>query len=349
MLSITLEGPPFERGYQHGQRFADQIRRTIQTYCPPRWFAAPEVKTLEQRLLGSMCAQFPELVIEMVGISKGSGISFDQITLLNLVLATNDLESDALSSTFKLTCTALGFADGDVGPIAGKNCDESPKAVPFYLFQTVRPDRGMAYMCISWVGTVWAEAGLNEAGLALMQTAGPSAPNQDGHGIVCNIAPRPVIEQCRTTQEAVEMLARMDVAGWGMGAVIADTAGNLVTIEKSYDHHAVMPAQDGVSFCTNHFVHPAMQGMLPIAHEGIAANSVARYGTLTTLFRQLSWPRTGQGLKSALAYHGEAGFVCQHGDAGLYSNYYCIAFPRTRQLWLGDGNPCQGQYTIYHL
>ncbi len=48
MLTVTLEGSPFERGYQHGRQFANEIREVIQTYCQGSWLAAPEVKTLEK-------------------------------------------------------------------------------------------------------------------------------------------------------------------------------------------------------------------------------------------------------------------------------------------------------------
>lgn len=349
MLTATFEGPPFERGYQHGRQFAAEIRESIRVFCPEDWRSSAGVKELERRLLTSISAQAPHLVLEMAGISKGAGIDFDQITLLNLVLATNDLSSGDVSRTFKLACSAIGFADAEAGPIVGKNCDETPAAAPFYLLETVYPGDGLAYTCISWTGTLWAEAGMNEAGLAFMQTAGPLVPDQDGYGIVCNIAPRPLLEHCRTVPAAVNMLAEMTVAGWGMGMVLADARGNVVAVEKSYASQAVRPAADGVAFCTNHFVEPAMSDTVPIAHEGLVPNSEARYRTLTKLFAERAWPHTPDGLQKALGYHGEEGFVCQHGDAGLHTNYSCIAIPRLRQIWLGDGYPCEGRYTVHQL
>lgn len=349
MLSITLQGPPFERGYQHGQQFPAEIRETLRVYCPDHWRSDSAVRTVERRLLSTLAARFPELVIEMTGIAKGAGIDFEAISLLNLVLATNDLDSNAISDTFKLACSAIGFAGSDVGPLVGKNCDETMKAAPFYLFQEVRPDYGPAYFCISWVGTVWAEAGMNDAGLALMQTAGPSAPEQDGHGIVCNIAPRPVLERCRTTGEGLAMLASMDVAGWGMGLMLADWHGTLAGLEKTYDRDAVITPEAEVAFCTNHFTQPAMQGTVSIAHAGLEENSRARHLTLARVLLQGTWPHSLSGMQAALGYHGPAGFVCQHGEAGLHSNYSCIAAPRRRELWLGEGYPCQGNYTRHQL
>jgi hypothetical protein len=111
----------------------------------------------------------------------------------------------------------------------------------------------------------------------------------------------------------------------------------------------VRPAAQAVAFCTNHFVEAAMAGTVPPAHAGLIPNSEARYRTLTTLFTQREWPHTLDGMKQALGYHGEAGFVCQHGDAGLHSNYSCLAIPRLRQIWIGDGYPCEGRYTVYQL
>jgi hypothetical protein len=192
MLSVTLEGPPFDRGYQHGRQFAEEIRQEINTFCPEHWLHSSSVSKLERRLLSSLAKHFPELVVEMIGISKGAGVDFDQISLLNLVLATNDLESDAIETTFDLACTAIGLCDSDVGPVVAKNCDERQSAAPFYVLQTVYPEEGLAFIGISNVGTIWLEGGMNETGFALMQTAGPIAPNQNGYGIACNIAPRAV-------------------------------------------------------------------------------------------------------------------------------------------------------------
>jgi len=350
MLSITLEGKPFERGYKHGQQFAEDIKRAIRMYCPKQWLSSPKVRKLGQRLLDSLDESYPDFVAEMEGISKGSGIDFERIIHLNLVAATgslHDLDS-AMARTFTTQCSAVGIADSDAGPIAGKNCDESITAVPFYLFETVRPEKGMAYMCISWVGTVWAEAGMNEAGFVLMQTAGPGIPGQDGSGIVCNIAPRPVIAQCVNTEEAVDFWERMTVAGWGMGAVLVDANGALATVEKSYTKQAVSKVCEGWACCTNHFVAPSMRGIPPY-REGIVENSETRYRTLTRLLTLREWPRTLEGLKSALAYYGDDGFVFQQGQQDVYTNYSCVAVPKTLEVWLWDGDPRLNKLQVFHL
>jgi hypothetical protein len=125
-----------------------------------------------------------------------------------------------------------------------------------------------------------------------------------------------------------------------MGLVLADTRGDVAAMEKTYDRQGVRPAAEGMTFCTNHFVEPEMAGTVPPAHEGLIPNSETRYNTLKTLFAQGVWPHTLDVVKRALAYHG---------DAGLHSNYSCIAVPRLRQLWLGDGYPCEDRYTIYQL
>ncbi len=139
MLYGTFEGTPFERGFQHGQQFKTEIKATLAAYIPPYWGRSAPVRRLQQRLLRSLADQYPDLLVEMTGISQGAGVRFEQILLLNLVLATNDLESDAIAATFKLACSAIGFSDSDVGPVIGKNCDETQKAAAFYLFATVRP------------------------------------------------------------------------------------------------------------------------------------------------------------------------------------------------------------------
>jgi predicted choloylglycine hydrolase len=349
MLSITLKGPHFERGQRHGQRFAAEIAREIRAFCPDHWLTSPEAIELGNRLMSSVSKGFPELALEMIGISRGAGIPFEQVLLLNLVLATNDLESDSIAATFKFACSAIGFAHSDYGPLAAKNCDERQSAAPFYLFQKIYPDDGYAFMGIANVGTLWLEGGMNEKGLALMQTAGPVAPDQDGYGIPCNIVPRVVLSKCATTAEAIAMLEEIYSAGWGMGLVIADEDGRIAIVEKSGALMAVDQGNAGVGFCTNHFEADSMQAARPIPHPGLNENSRARLQTLRNLFHRDAWPVTLTGIKEALGYHGEYGFVCQHGDANLYSNYSCIAIPKERKILLGDGFPCSQNYTEYCL
>jgi hypothetical protein len=141
----------------------------------------------------------------------------------------------------------------------------------------------------------------------------------------------------------------MFVAGWGMGAVLADLNGDVVVVEKTGDLCAAKSNNVNVSFCTNHFTDPVMRITEKIAHEGLEENSIARYSTLSILFEERNWPHTLEGIKSALAYHGDAGFICQHGDANLYSNYSCIAIVRDKKILLGDGYPCHNNYSEYHL
>lgn len=349
MLSITLEGPPFERGFEHGRTFAQEIREEIRVFVPDRWRNAPEVFELERRLMSSLSQNYPELVLEMVGISKGAKIDFDQIALLNLVLATNDLESDSIDTTFKIACTAIGISNNELGPIVGKNCDERLSAAPFYVFQTIYPEEGMAFMGIANVGTVWMEGGINEAGLVLMQTAGPVAPDQNGYGVACNIVPRLLLARCRRTKQVINTLHEIFVAGWGMGLVLADAAGHLAVVEKTGGLCRVVMEDTDIAFCTNHFIAPEMTITNPISHDGLETNSKARYETLQTLYLYQAWPRTLAGLKEALGYHGEYGFVCQHGDADLFSNYSCIAIAKERHILLGDGYPCKMNYRDYLL
>ena len=349
MLSITLKGPHFERGLQHGRCFSDEIDREIRTFCPDHWLDSPEVLELGNRLMNSISKDFPELALEMIGISRGAGISFEKILLLNLVLATNDLESDAIASTFKFACSAIGFADSDHGPLVAKNCDERLTAAPFYLFQKVYPDDGYAFMGIANVGTLWLEGGMNEKGLSLMQTAGPIAPDQDGYGIPCNIVPRVILSKCASTEEAITMLEDIFSAGWGMGLVIADENNRIAVVEKTGDLIAVNRCASNVCFCTNHFEDHSMGAAIPIPHPGLEENSRVRLQTLSQLFYRDSWPITLEGIKKVLGYHGESGFVCQHGNANLYSNYSCIAISKERKILLGDGFPCEQNYTAYHL
>ena len=84
-----------------------------------------------------------------------------------------------------------------------------------------------------------------------------------------------------------------------MGAVLVDLEGSLAVIEKTYDLCAASLGQDGVGYCTNHFLDPVMKGTVSIAHEGLEENSNVRYRTLTKLFMENDWSRTLEGMKDS--------------------------------------------------
>lgn len=255
---------------------------------------------------------------------------------------------DSPTSIFR-GCTGIGFTESDVGPIVGKNCDGPLNTAEYYLLEIVHPHRGNNFVCISWTGTLWAEAGLNDLGFAFVQTAGPTMTGQDGRGIVCCIAPRFLLSKCSTVEEGLNLLKQWTISGCGMGLILVDATGDIAVVEKSHTKQSVTRPEKGIGFYTNHFVTKSMQGMMPLPIEGIAINSENRYQTLKRIFSKHESQLTIQMMEDVLRNHDESGAICRHGQGGSYSLYSSIMVTKRKEIWLTEGLPCQGDFIVHRL
>ena len=83
---IDLEGPPRERGRQHGQAAADRLRRGAGMYAESLLKSGVDWAELERRaeaLVPSIEAFDPDYVEEMRGIAEGAGEPFAAVVLMN--------------------------------------------------------------------------------------------------------------------------------------------------------------------------------------------------------------------------------------------------------------------------
>lgn len=117
-----------------------------------------------------------------------------------------------------LACTSVAFVTSDVGPILGKTDDGTFRPdrnrSDELAILTIRADAGYDVLCVTPVGTVWAECGINEKGLCIGLSSGrPAMPGQDGRGVPQHIVPRLVLRRCANVKEGVDFLRRTSLAG----------------------------------------------------------------------------------------------------------------------------------------
>ena len=173
MFEITLKGSPYERGVQQGKTY----RQELQTLAAaaPIWLGSmppDRVSEILDRMVNFLRSSFPEMISELEGIASGSGLSFDTICTVNFVSAISALNG----------CTNMISLNAVSGPILAKTSDIG-EDFKFYAVQEVHPDHGLAYLAVGWVGCLWAEVGINAAGLAVGQSSGPTQIGQDGAGL----------------------------------------------------------------------------------------------------------------------------------------------------------------------
>lgn len=341
---IVLVGEAYERGFTHGRKFARLIHEAVREYCKFDASLNERVGAFRQNMTAYLADIFPELLEELRGIGDGAGIEFNDILSLNFFPGPTNLP---------IYCTNIVLPDTSDGPIHGKTSDIGSD-YKYYLLQRTSPaEGGEEFLSVGWVGTIWSEVGINSAGLAMGQSSAPVMPGQDGTGIPALVMPRPVLQHCKSTEEAVEFMVRFQMAGKGINVALLDQTGHGVVVEKAFDRQAVREADEGAVFCSNHFVEDGMQGTIPLKIEGIEENSIGRYELLTQVLgnRERVALKGWDYMAELLRIHAteERPGICQHVPPYLTSWYAYIQLPKKREMWICDGPPCQGDFVNYTL
>ncbi len=362
LKQLEVKGSPFDRGVQMGRALKAGMGR--ETHGWAKWPADPATKEKYKALIPKVSvylqAQLPEILEEMQGIAQGASIAFEEAFLLS---AGNSL-GPAVSS---LACTSIGFMTSDVGPILGKTDDGgTPPDLDAVIKQrfdnlralTIRPDHGYDTLCVTPLGTIWSECGINAKGLCIGTSSGhPERTREDGGGIPQHIIPRLVLLHCADVNEAIEYLKGYDTMGKGINLVLVDEKGNGAAIEAAYTLHGVRRPTNGVIFATNHYFAPEMQVFTAQTNpEFISSryfqNSVNRVVNLLGRFGSKEKGLTFAEMKSTLMDHHNPGAICQHpedNDANFLTYYSAILVSKTREMWLNEGKPCLDRFERYML
>ena len=265
-------------------------------------------------------------VVEFVrGMATGTGMSLDEITLLLLHEEVYHLPH----------CTAFGAtgaASAGKAPILAQNWDWDPSLYPWASLLRLRSDATPATLTYAYPG-LWAAAGINEHGLALVWTGAGYFPRirpkvgVPTYALIAGILAR------RNCREAVALLEKTPNAGafiFFIGDAEETLGGRIVLVLDGVQH------LEGAEPCARSlrrllaYLPGAMHLVLVEQHRGRIDGNAAR---------------------SILCDHGvRPGLdICQHpvpGRRGLTLDSF-YALPARREFWIARGSPCRHTYVRY--
>lgn len=322
MRETTLRGTHYEMGRQIGL----ELRASGEELPKLSGEQARYTEALSRGLAG----RIPDLLEEMRGIAEGGG--YDELAVRFRSLAVGVVPS----------CTVVAVSGAHTvhgRPLFGRNYD-GPEHSRFTLYRTY-PSRGLSHIgCCGYNLLVGREDGLNEAGLAIA-VAGVEGHYTSRPGVWDHIPVRSVLEQCRTADEAVELIQALPHLR-AKSFLVADAAGAVAAIEAAQEGLAVVRPKKGLGAVTNHFVTQEMRAYC--AEEKIPSNSAQRLATarrwLDAGARRGSV--TGQELEDLLSSTDE-GVRSQLG-AGFATVWSWVAELGERRFDLCDGLPEPGAY-----
>lgn len=344
MIYVETAGTPYEIGRQYGEKLANQVRRFIKDVVKnlDRRFEHEPMQKALQTMLNVLEHDFPYLIEEMRGMADGAKLNFKDVTLGNL--------SSGLGAYIgeKEGCSNIIFTESNHGPILGKTLDGSKPESDTGVVRIIRPTEGRTVLCETRIGGISTETGINDKGLAVGESS-IHFYTVNPRGIIRNILPRLILQECANVEEGIQFLSRYPVLRFGFHFALVDKAGNAAVVERSPTAMYVRHAEGKPIFCTNHTATPCMRKLEKSRGLIGDKNSDERYANLQRITSSLDFKLTLNNMKGILKNHRVPGGICQHGDLEMYTHRAYIAIPNEGKLLVAGGPPCQHEFKEFSL
>jgi len=328
MVSLLLEGCPYEVGFQHGDKLSCLIQCAIRKHC--RFLdenQRPSQVALRQRG-DSLEAEFPELMAEIRGIADGANCSLHDLLIYNLRPLTT-------------ACSNLVFAGTD-GPMLGHVNDDVDGT--FDVAFHVRSPDGRELVHVGSAGSVGTAAAINSDGLAISHGAARSGGVVNAKAAVNPpLFRRALIERSRHCQEAESFLLRHSFISGADNIVSVDSAGEAFVAEKLPTTVEFRRRDEDGIYCTGRALTARISQI--VDQEAYERGDPK---TETLVNREQYFEATiadnpdslSLGLmKQALRCTEEGIEVCNE-----LSNWAAILLPSRFEMWLADRFPCQNDF-----
>ncbi|MEW6751060.1 MAG: C45 family peptidase [Candidatus Latescibacterota bacterium] len=342
---VEVSGPPRALGRELGEAAREEVRGFAAVALErvnhsARVSRRAAVETA--RRSGAYAEDYaPHMLEELRGVSEASGVSLDDLLLLQV---RNQLRDEG-------ACTAAAVsaqASAAGRPLVAQNWDNDPALDPYTIVLVRRPAGRPAFMDVTQAGLI-AYIGVSAAGIGLCMNTLPAPARTVG--VPHYFTVRGIYES-RTLQEAVEAVERAPRAI--PANILLVTPQGPADLEVGVDRvHVLWPGPEGWLVHTNHALHPDLCRCAGGFPELI--QSQARRQRMEALLRAAGTPLGVAHLQAALQDHqGYPRSICRHpndspGTGFWRSVFSVVADPQAGELYVSRGNPCQHPYHTYVL
>ena len=243
---IELSGDGAALGAGHGKAMRERILELHDQYLE-RYFSNSVQRTVAMGVASMFESHIaPAHVAETRALAEASSVDYRQMLLAQCFL---DLSPMTACST--VTLPADASPDG-VGRF-GRNLDfpSFNIADKYTVVLVVRPEGKHAFASIAWPGMVGVLSGMNEHGLAVSNmevSRGTRLPVAMPYTLLY----RSVLENCRTTEEAIAFLEKTP-RQTANNLMVMDAAGERAVVEITPQRVRVRKGQESRAlFSTNH-------------------------------------------------------------------------------------------------
>ena len=339
---VEAHGSYYQMGCQIGEAARDEIRG----FCDIALERINKTVTVNSKQAGRIARaslraveKYAEhLVEEMKGMSAASGVSLDDLMLLQIRNQfVEGMDFGCTSVSLKTEDTV--FANG----LVAQNWDNDPAFDPFTLVIIRRPVNAPHMMHVSQAGLI-AYLGLNDTGLGvcLNALAGPTAQG----GVPLYFILRRVYES-RSLEEAIGVVRD---APHAIPVHMMMSSDGPASIEITVDKIEVL--RKPVLIHTNHCIHPELMAINQHFPEMIDSGSrLRRIQALTNSIPECSM-ETIQGWLTDHDNYPRS--ICRHANDDHTHGYFETVFSlivdvASQTIYLSRGTPCDHSYEPYVL
>lgn len=344
-IHTSAEASAGERGLAMGRALATEVQTNVAVYrrlFELRGLSPARAGEYGLRALERIGAWYPELVDEIGGIARGSGVPLADVAALN---ARTELLACGRGECTTIAATGTATASGE--PLAMQTWDWHEELAGGWFVWTIRHHDGPSVRTLTEAGIV-GKIGVSDAGVGVLLNILGHERDGPPVGVPVHVLNRGVLDRAAGGGEALQMLATAPVsASSAVTVVAADEDGGIVCTAELSPAGAGFVTADagGVLVHTNHFLVEPGRGGDRMARE--QPDTILR---LDHARRRLD-RRTGALDEAAVtdvltSHRGGSGAICCHPDAnaGFGDRWRTLAtvtvLPAAGRLRVRRGGPC---------
>lgn len=328
MKYIECFGSRFAAGQQYGEQARDEIQACLEYFRPyvnPKTFPA---------IHDTLNSQAPEILDEFRGIAEGAKVSQENLILMNSLPGGDE-------------CTPLFLRNSSDGIIVAKNNDAAPEEELPFIIRKVTPDRGMAFLQLTYPGWLSGLDMMNAAGLANTHGSVGSCFKRPHDSLDIRLRMYQLMRQCRTADELTAGLQASRLTGKGFSIAVGDSNGTTVILDAAIPLVCERDKNSNFAWATNLYETPFLENADCRPHE-TRHICVYRYGFLHWT-AETHPPQSLADIKSLLSSHEPWG-PCRHAGAhNALTTWSMICLPQLGKILIAHGPPCIHQYQEYHI
>lgn len=297
---IEIEGPPFERGVQYGQKARDRIHKSVEFYMNLMAdYGCPWDKTIQ--LAGDFVEQIAShdkrFLDEIRGIAEGSGEQLEAVIVVNgrseLMFGHDwkDLQTDS-SVQLDGDCTsvlAMPESTRNNRLIHSQNWDWRQECIESAIVLRVIPESGPTILTFVEAGGL-ARCGLNSMGIAITANGLDSDLDFDRTGVPLSIIRRQVLQSCNLHDALDAVINTPRAVSNNMVLSSVEALGaEAINMETSPDDVFWIYPENGLIIHANHFESPVAR--IKLKDTGLSESICSLYRSSRA--RSLLRPKIG--------------------------------------------------------